>query len=391
MARTSKTRIGESDRDASKRQAAAAGGAERQRAQEGLSRARAQGRQELAQGARDISAGIERHRASEDLERVRGSQEQAQRFGQEVQSQQLSMQAANQGLDQSPEAQAKLQALQSEMDRGERQMQEQMQQPLEMAGEGPTSQFQPAFQQGEARMQAETDKAEAEKVKAYAYKLQAETAYMKAKMAGDAEGMTKAKGQLSKNFKRSNEMLSRWGKGGLSESDWAYLETRAEGMQDAEGLAAIQVREQNSPRVRDMISADKDYEAAWYMASTGELPKGSEDADGVWDFSSPMMGQITQAASAIKAQIAASPLKSTLKFDSAADAQRWLNKLAAQMIIAGVPVASQEQAGMDAQVQEQQQAQGQTPPALGGASEQFAPQPERPPTRPFTPGGGSSK
>lgn len=412
MARTTKTKIGEHDRQYDREiRAAAQGSAQRSRAQEQLTGQRTQGVQQgmqmgqMAAGMAESGERMERQDRSLDISQSRLNLEAA-RSGFVPEGDPRAAQMGGQpGAQPAPgqmgppasAAEQRAQQLDQEMDRGAQQGvaqrdPEEQQRTAEQASQGVEFDGQtwvPSQSRVDAqRTQQATDayKAQTARIRAEAYRAQVASQYEKAQVRGDKEAMASLKDKLRSPIQSGVNRLNRMMEGKAKPGDWEQLRENAP--PDPELQADLEAK-QMTPRVRQHIETKTALDSLRFIASTGDIPSGE-----LVDFSSPIMQAFTERANKAKGLLQSAPHWGQIAdIKSYEEKVRFLNHLAARELLAtgggglgtqfqpqgalgGMPPSAGGMAGPGGPEQQQQAsgfgAQGQQDPSVDVSPQPYA-------------------
>lgn len=314
---------------------------------------------EKDQGERSGLAERRQGLAETDAAHRRGMQERQQEFHEKSTTERTDLSAADKGLER------RKAGVESEMQRGAEQMgptpgelrgEEQRDKPLESDGQG-------GFVKTEERKLAEKSgaeltsyKAQTARMQAESYRMQVANTYNKARLLGDSKAMAASSKELQKGWDDIHKMNHRFGSGLATEKDWTRLQVELVDNPDPALQRAIQARDLNDPRLKEVMQAKADSETLKFIASTGgDLPKSLSELYDL-DFSSKTMQKFTSWAELTGQKMKTNGVSQILGFRSQKDSIRFRYAMAAQIVMAGFDIPGQGQ--MD---------ESFLPPALGEA------------------------
>lgn len=367
MARTSKTKIGDSGESNDRMMRAASSGAEAVQAAHNqlLAQGRA-GAEQTMQTAQFAAGQVGQHmdRQQQESQFSRGL---AQRESE------TELEAAKAGFEKDGGRAAQLEA---EMQKGEGQpklgaldpksqqrLSEQTEQGLEMDAHGkwrPTQERKDA----QARAQKREDfQADTERIRALAYRDQVGVAAQKALAAGDKDAYEENVARLVATPNDMQKRFDRMMKNEVHSTDWSELGQLAKGSEEMDPTLQADIKAQQfTPRVAAFVRAQVQKDALQSIV----LSKGSTNKLDV-DWTAPQMRAFQQEVASINDFMRSNPALGQLAFiKSTEDKMRFLNVLAASKVLMGMTQPPSPSGGM---MPATQAPSGGGAPAPGGGPE----------------------
>lgn len=349
MARTSKTKIGDSGESNDRMmRAASSGAAAVQQAHSELINSYQSGAQQANQNAQVanqvVGQGVERNQQQQQFERTAQQRDEA-----------TNLEAAKAGFEKEP-ASDRQSRLESEMRQGagqpqigplqpedQQRLSDQASKKMEME---PSGRWRPTAEHAaekEREQKREDFKADTERMRAISYRDQVGVSAQKALAAGDKAAYDEHTKELAATPNKMQKRYDKLMKGDVNSNDWSELTDMARGGPDSDPTLMADLKANSfTPRVAAFVRAQVQKDALTSVV----LSKGSTKHLDI-DWTAPKMREFTTQVANLNDFMRSNPALGQLAFiKDTGDKMRFLNVMAASQVLLGMTQAPSPSGGM---------------------------------------------